>query len=606
MVRVHSAPLTSRTYWTIGQAKSPSEDTIHHNTMQAFNDFLLFLDQFLGSSPWFAYLLLGTGLFFTLYLRFPQVRFFGHAIRITKGTYDKSGQIGDTSPFQALTTALSGTVGTGNIAGVAYAIHLGGPAALFWMLVTATVGTATKMVEVTLAQKYREQSSDGSVAGGPMYYMKNAEFRFLGRRVRMMPVAAVFAGATIVCSLGTGNLPQINSIAYAVHSSTGISNWITGLLLSILLALVIIGGIKRIAAVTSKLVPTMSIFYVIGALSIIFINYEEIIPGLRAMVEEAFTGSAAVGGFMGATIAFAFQKGVGRGLFSNEAGQGSAPIAHAAARSEEPLSEGMVAILEPFIDTIVICMITGLALLASGVWKEKHNTRFQETELVILDRLYNESNTEDRKQLFCYLNRCSDPSIEAVDTFNGTLDVEEGHIQNEVSLLHARALAEGVLIKQLNDSLYSGALKVRAGKIEEASSYIIEGKSLIHSAPLTMEAFKSSIFGNYGHHIVTIGLLLFAFSTAISWSYYGDRATIFLFGPKAVLIYRICFVAAFFIGSFTDTKVVWNFANVAIVVMTIPNLVCILWLRREMPRLIKAYGAYFKKNYPGKRHPRFD
>ena len=516
--------------------------------MQAFNNFLTFLDQFLGSSPWFVYLLLGTGLFFTLYLRFPQIRFFRHAIRTIKGRYDKKDSFGDTSPFQALTTALSGTVGTGNIAGVAYAIHLGGPAALFWMFITAIVGTATKMVEVTLAQKYRERSTDGSVAGGPMYYMKNAEFRIFGRRIRMMPVAITFAIATIICSLGTGNLPQINSIAHAVHNSTGIENWITGLVLAILLALVIIGGIKRIAAVTSKLVPTMSAFYLLGALSVIFIHYENIIPGLQAMIGEVFTGSAATGGFMGATIAFAFQKGVGRGLFSNEAGQGSAPIAHAAARSKEPLSEGMVAILEPFIDTIIICMITGLALISSGVWQEKHQTRFQETEMVILNRLYNESNSEDQKQLFCHLNQCTDPSIEAVNTFNGSLNIEQGRIQNDLSILHARSLAEGVIIKEPNDSLYNGMLEVRAGKILHSTGYIIEGKSLIHSAPLTMSAFKKGIFGSYGHHIVTIGLLLFAFSTAISWSYYGDRATTFLFGSKAVVIYRIFFVMAFFCG----------------------------------------------------------
>ena len=573
--------------------------------MRFFNDFLILLDSFLGSAPWFAYLLLGTGAFFTLYLGFPQIRFFRHAIRIVSGRYSKKGSVGDTSHFQALTTALSGTVGTGNIAGVAYAIHLGGPAALFWMFVTAAVGTTTKMVEVTLSHKYRERVGDGSIAGGPMYYMKNAEFKLLGRRISMMPIAIVFALATIISSLGTGNLPQVNSIASAVYDSAGISPWITGLVLAVLLALVIIGGIKRIAAVTEKLVPTMSVIYVLAALSIIFLHYENIIPGIRAMMVDVFTGSAAVGGFMGASIAFAFQKGVGRGLFSNEAGQGSAPIAHAAARGEEPLAEGMVSILEPFIDTIVICMITGLALLASGVWQEKHENRFQETEMVVLDRLYNPSNTEDRKQIFCYLSQCDDPAIEQVHPFSGTLEVKEGRIQNNLSIIHARSLAEGVVVKQQNDSLYQGSLHVEEGKIRKASEYIIEGKSLIHSTPLTMAAFKRSIFGDYGHHLVTLGILLFAFSTAISWSYYGDRATIFLFGPRAVILYRLLFVAAFFVGSFTDTKIVWNFASVAIVLMTIPNLVCILWLRKEMPQLIRKYGAYFKKNHPGEKHPRF-
>lgn len=575
--------------------------------MQTFNDFLLLLDKYLGSHPWFAYFLLGTGVFFTLYLRFPQVRFFRHALRVVRGRYDKKGTLGDTSHFQALATALSGTVGTGNIAGVAFAVHLGGPAALFWMLVTAAVGMTTKFVEVTLSHKYRERSADGTIAGGPMYCMKKAEFRLLGRRIPMGPVAVLFAVATIISSLGTGNLPQINSISNAVYGSIGLSKWLTGLILAILLALVIIGGIKRIVAVTEKLVPTMALLYLVGAFSVILLHYENILPGLGMVFSQAFTGSAAVGGFMGATVAFAFQKGVGRGLFSNEAGQGSAPIAHAAARAEEPLSEGMVAILEPFIDTIIICMITGLALLASGVWKEKYENRFQGADIVVLSKLYNENNAEDKELLARYLTQREDTALGQVLPFTGALQIQEGRIQNSLSVLHARSVAEDIRILSAGaEAPYSGPLRVEEGKIEGFNEYIITGKSLIHSAPLTMEAFKKGLFRDYGRHVVTLVLLLFAFSTAISWSYYGDRATIFLLGPRALIGYRLLFVGAFFVGSFVDTRVVWNFAGVAIALMTIPNLVCILWLRREMPELIRSYAKFFTQNHPGRRHPRFD
>ncbi|MGK2926420.1 MAG: alanine/glycine:cation symporter family protein, partial [Lysobacterales bacterium] len=327
--------------------------------MQALNEIFARLDGFIGGSAWFVYLLVGTGLFFTLYLKFPQVRYFRHAFVMVSGKFDEEGTRGDTTHFRALTTALSGTVGTGNIAGVALAIHLGGPAALFWMLVTAILGMTTKFVEVTLSHKYREFAADGSAAGGPMYYMKN--------RLNMKWMAVLFALATIISSFGTGNMPQINSIANAMHSAFGLHHAATGLVLAVLLALIILGGIKRIAATTARLVPAMAVIYFIGALSVIFANTENIVPSLAAIAGDIFTGSSATGGFLGAGIAYAFNRGVNRGLFSNEAGQGSAPIAHAAAKAEHPVSEGMVAILEPFIDTIIICMLTGMVLLSSGV-----------------------------------------------------------------------------------------------------------------------------------------------------------------------------------------------------------------------------------------------
>ena len=341
--------------------------------MQEINEFLILIDQYLGSSWWFVPLLLGTGIFFTVYLGFPQVRYFSFALKVVRGRFDKKSDQGDTSHFQALTTALSGTVGTGNIAGVAFAIHLGGPAALFWMLATAMVGMTTKFVEVTLSHKYREKISDGTMSGGPMYFMKNANFLLLGKKIDMKWVGILFAFATVLSSFGTGSLPQINSISNSIYSSFGIDKMLTGGILAILLGVVIIGGIKRIAKITERLVPFMAVVYVIGAFSVILFNLENIVPSFISIFSEVFTGSAAVGGFLGASVSFAISRGVNRGLYSNEAGQGSAPIAHASAKTNEPVSEGLVAILEPFIDTIIICTITGLVLLSSGVWNEKHH-----------------------------------------------------------------------------------------------------------------------------------------------------------------------------------------------------------------------------------------
>ena len=564
--------------------------------MQEFNEFLIFIDQFLGSADYFVPLLLGTGIFFTIYLRFPQVRYFGFALKVVRGKFDRKSDQGDTSHFQALTTALSGTVGTGNIAGVALAIHLGGPAALFWMLMTAMVGMTTKFVEVTLSHKYREKISDGSMSGGPMYFMKNADFRLLGNKVNLKWVGILFAFATVLSSFGTGSLPQINSISNSIYSSFGIDKMLTGGVLAILLGVVIIGGIKRIAKITEKLVPFMALVYVIGAFSVIIYNFENIIPSFISIFSQILSGSSAVGGFLGASFSYAINRGVNRGLYSNEAGQGSAPIAHASAKTNEPVSEGLVAILEPFIDTIIICTITGLVLLSSGVWNEKHHNKFAFADLEVLDRVYNEEIEEDVKVLYNHLNK-----IEDINKLNGTLTVKEGKIEENVSLLHARSIAEDIVIYDDNREYFSGFLNVIDGKIQNNVS--VEGKSLVHSAPLTQIAFDRGFFGNYGNYIVSIGLLLFAFSTAIAWSYYGDRAMTYLFGAGSVLYYRIVYVFGFFIASFADTTVIWNVSLITIALMTIPNLIGLLWLRKEVKTTVKDYWINFKKEWPNEETP---
>jgi AGCS family alanine or glycine:cation symporter len=552
--------------------------------MDALNDFFLLIDSFLGSAAWFPYVLLGTGLFFTLYLGFPQIRYFGHAWKVVTGKFDQKGDEGDTSHFQALTTALSGTVGTGNIGGVALALHIGGPAALFWMWMTAFMCMTTKFVEVTLSHKYREKTEDGTMAGGPMYYM--------AKGLNMKWMAVLFAVATVASSFGTGNLPQINNIAQAMNATFEIPHAVTGGVLAILLALVIIGGIKRIAQVTSRLVPTMSVIYIVGALSVILYNIENIGPSFVSIFADAFTGSSAVGGFLGASFAYAFNKGVGRGLFSNEAGQGSAPIAHAAARAHEPVSEGMVSILEPFIDTIIICTITGLVILSSGVWTEKFDNQFQRSDMLIVHGVYSENNPDHVKELSAYLNGYNTSSVQP---YNGTLDIVGAvATQKDFTVINARSIAEQVRFDVSAITPFNGSIKVVDGQLID-NRIIVSGKSLIHSAELTAEAFTRGFFGDAGRYIVTIGLLLFAFSTAIAWSYYGDRAMTFLLGAKSVIGYRIVYVAGFFWASFSDTTLIWNLAAVTIVVMTLPNLLGILLLRKEMKEEVNKYWQEFKR-----------
>lgn len=561
--------------------------------MQQLNDILSTIDSYIGSADWFPFTLLGVGLFFTIYLKFPQIRFFRFALRVVKGKFDKKEDEGDTSHFQALTTALSGTVGTGNIAGVAFAIHLGGPAALFWMLVTAGIGMCTKFVEVTLSHKYREKAADGSMAGGPMYYMKNASFSLGKKKVNMKWLAVVFAVATVLSAFGTGSLPQINSISTSMQATFGIELWLTGAVLAVILGVVIIGGIKRIAAITEKLVPTMAVIYFIGCFAVILANLGNVIPSIVSIFADVFTGSAAAGGFLGATLKFAFDRGVNRGLFSNEAGQGSAPIAHASAKAHEPVSEGMVAILEPFIDTIIICTITGLTLLSSGVWNEKHQNIFQSSDMEILaGTSYSDDSEAGITALSAHImNR------EALPLFTGELQVNNGTISSEASVIHARSLAENVEVLNDSDDPFTGTIRIVEGKPVDSSEKFI-GESLVHSAPLTAIAFTKGFFGESGKYIVSIGLLLFAFSTAISWSYYGDRAMTFLWGSKSVKYFRIVYVLAFFLASFQDTTIIWTLSGITIALMTLPNLLGIFWLRKEMKETIADYWKGFKKEFP--------
>ena len=545
--------------------------------MDAVNEFLIFIDGYLGSAIWFPTFLLLVGIFFTLYLGFPQIRYFKHAIGVTTGKFDKEGAKGDTTHFQALSTALSGTVGTGNIGGVALALHLGRPAALFWMWMTAFFGMTSKFVEVTLSHKYRTQTSDGTMAGGPMYYMEK------GLNAKWL--AVIFAIATVLSSFGTGNLPQINSIAAGLESTFSLDPLITASVLSVLLTLVIIGGITRIATVAAAIVPTMAFIYLVGAFAVIIPNIGNVIPSFVSIFSDAFNGSAATGGFLGATFAYAFDRGVNRGLYSNEAGQGSAPIAHASARTDEPADEGMVSILEPFIDTIVICTITGMVILSSGVWMEKFENEFQRADMNFVAGTYSQDEPTDIEALFSYFGG----EESRATSYTGEIRLVLGEVvdASDFTLIHNRSLAEETRYTRDGEPI-TGSVSVANGRLE-ATTIIVTGGSLLQSVPLTTRAFTRGIFGEYGQYIVSIGLMLFAFSTAIAWSYYGDRAMTYLLGPRSVLPYRIIYILGFFYAALADTTIVWNLSLITIVLMTVPNLVGILFMHREMKQTVNDY-----------------
>ena len=546
--------------------------------LAGFENFLELLDSLLGSSIWFPYVLVGVGLWLTLYLGFPQLRYFNRAWRVLFGKESKSDAPGDTTHFRALTTALSGTVGTGNIGGVAFALFLGGPAALFWMWVTAFVGMTTKFVEVTLSHKYREFDDKGEVAGGPMYYME--------KRLNMKWLAMIFAVATLFSAIGTGCLPQSNNLTHGLDTSFGIPTWVSGLVLAVLLGLVVIGGIKRIAAVASKIVPAMALLYLVGAFGVIVVNFENIGPSFMSIFSSIFSGSAALGGFLGASFAYAFTHGVNRGIFSNEAGQGSAPIAHASAKADDPVPEGLVSLLEPFIDTLVICTLTGLVILSSGAWADKFPTDFAPGNMEFVEGIFSDDDVEHIAMLSAHLDR-NPPENDPVKPLTADLRVVNGQfIDVGFTIIHNRSIGEDVTIRK-NGELFTGTVSVVGGEL--ASDVSLYGNSLIHSVNLTVEAFKRGVFGESGQYAVTISLVLFAFSTALAWSYYGDRAILYLFGPKALLPYRIIYCCAFLLGSVLDTTLIWKIAAVFVVLMALPNLFGITMLSREMKSTTQAF-----------------
>ena len=410
-------------------------------------------------------MIFGTGIFLMIGLRFMPVLSLGKSFKILwqgRKTTDKEGEI---SPFNALMTSLSATIGTGNITGVATAIFIGGPGALFWMWVTALIGMATKYAEAVCAVHYREVDEKGSYLGGPMYYIKNG----LGKR--WLWLGFLFAVFGALASFGIGNTVQANSVAHALQAQFDIPLWLTGLVLLILTGAVVLGGIKRIAQVAGKLVPIMAIAYVGAGLVVLFTHFSQIPDALALIVKSAFTPVAATGGFAGATIMLAIQWGVARGIFSNEAGLGSAPIAHAAARTNDPVRQGMIAMLGTFIDTIIVCSITGLAIILTDVW----------------------------------------------------ITTGEG------------------------------------------------------GAALTIAAFEQAM-PEAGGVVVSIAQAVFAFTTILGWSVYGERCVEYLFGVRSVIIFRVLWIIAVPIGAMGELSFIWLLADTLNALMALPNLLALLLL----------------------------
>ena len=544
--------------------------------MVEFNKFLILLDSYLSGSWWFPALLIGTGIFFTVYLGFPQFRYFSLGWKIVSGKYKQSEGKGETTPFQALTTAMSGAVGTGNIGGVALAIWVGGPAAIFWMWITAIFGMTTKFVEVTLAHKYRTTISDGSISGGPMYYIEQG--------LNLKWVAVLFSLLMMVTAIGSGNMPQINNIANVMDTEFNVPKLFTGLFLGVLLWIIIIGGITRIAAVASRIIPIMGLIYFGGALIILIENYQNIIPSSNSIFSQVFTGSAATGGFLGATFAMSLKYGVARGLYSNEAGQGSSPIAHASSKTEKSIEQGIVSILEPFIDTIVVCSVTALVILSSGVWTEKFENDFDRSSMVFIDGSYSENIESELNELARFVQNESSTIVR----FSGEIKVTNGEmIPSGFTLIHKRSIAENVLIFDDQDLLFNGTFSVSDGFLEDRLRF--RGLSLIDSAELTAKAFSQGVLGESGGKLVAIALLLFAFSTAIAWCYYGDRSTAYIFGERGVFWYRNIYVVFFMLAAVIDTEIVWNIAYVSVALVAIPNLIALFVLRKEMYSLSNEF-----------------
>jgi AGCS family alanine or glycine:cation symporter len=541
--------------------------------METFENIVGTLNDLVWSTPSFfpfmVAVLLSFGIFITLRLGFIQIRKFKHGILSVMGKFDDPDAVGDVNHFQALTTALSATVGIGNIAGVAIAIHYGGPGALFWMWVTAFFGMAVKYTECTLAVKYRIQNEDGSVSGGPMYYIEKG----LGENWKWL--AVFFAAMAVICSFLTGNAVQANTVADTMKSTFLVPGWITGLVTASLVGFVIIGGIKRIGKVTASLMPLMAIIYVLGALIILLMNADKVLPAFGTILEYAFTPKAGVFGVGSGLFFTTLVWGIKRGLFSNEAGQGSAPIAHGAAKTKEPVREGVVALLEPFIDTLVVCTMTGLVIVSTGVWEQKHDIPFStnalETEFIF---------EEDGNILTLSEGVPVDGQILRNDHDMGEFYVDIDRSQLFEGSIHQNSDGTVTIMKSNGES------------VEVLYSSIIE-----NGAPLTAVAFEkglSPLFAG-GKYIVTLCVILFGVSTAISWSYYGDRSIQYLAGDKSIIYYKVVYLVMHFFGAVIALETVWAIGDIALGLMTFPNIIALFALSGVVATASKTYFAKMKE-----------
>ncbi len=546
--------------------------------METFERIIAFLENLIWNTPEslpaMVVLLLAFGIFITFRLGFIQVRRFAHGLKVVTGFYDDPEDEGDINHFQALTTALSATVGIGNIAGVALAIHYGGPGALFWMWITAIFGMAIKFTEVTLAQEYRETNPDGTVSGGPMYYIE----RGLGSNWKWLAVA--FAVSAAICAFLTGNAVQANTVADVMQSDFQIPTVITGLITASLVAAVILGGIKRIGKVTSKLVPFMGILYVLGALVILILNYDQVIPSLQMIVGYAFNPQAGALGVGSGALIFTLSYGVQRGIFSNEAGQGSAPIAHSAAKTDEPVREGVVALLEPFIDTLIICTMTGLVIVSTGAWDMQHKTTIN-------------PSTDS----FSYTL-----SGKAAGNASETLYFSDGVPENG-TMEHYNIPVDTMFTDANYSETFTGRIELSKSESSDTYSAVavytkdntklsrLHGGVVENGAPLTIRAFEiglNPLFAG-GGYVVTFAVLLFAISTSISWSYYGDRAAQYLLGFESIFWYRVVFVGMHFFGAVVTLTTVWAFGDVMLGLMAFFNIIALFALSGKAYQITQKY-----------------
>lgn len=550
--------------------------------MEALSNILTTIDDFVWG-PVMLILLVGTGIFLTIRTSFLPWRNLGYAIKSTlsKEARQKKGK-GDVSPFSALTTALAATIGTGNIVGVATAMVSGGPGALVWMWISAAFGLSSKFSECMLAIKYREVNEKGEMSGGPMYTMKKA---FKHKKLGAI-LGWSFALFAVIASFGIGNLTQANSISTAMDTTFHVPLWITGVIISVLVLVIIVGGIKSISKVSSVVVPFMAIFYVICGIIVIIGNFENVPEGVSMIFSMAFSVKAVGGGLCGtitAAMMNAMRFGVARGVFSNEAGMGSAAITAAAATTDNPVRQGYINMTGTFWDTIVVCTITGLCIASSGVLgttqTDINGTYTLQNQTAVIS--YQDSNRNELTDTYDYALK--DNTLLLTSQKNSQV-LTLTAIDEESHPLDASEVTS--VIGTYTDE------KGNRYSFGEDGTYTHE--SVIMGSALTILAFKS-VLGETGGWLVCIGIALFAFSTILGWEYHGEKAFEYLFNThKYNMIYRILFAIVAYFGATTALEIVWSFSDIANALMAIPNLICLLALSGEIAKDMKEFPAVIK------------
>ena len=562
--------------------------------MDKFSEIVSAVDGFVWG-PVMLILLVGTGVFLTIRTGFLPWRNLGYALKSTlsKEARKKKGT-GDVSPFSALTTALAATIGTGNIVGVATAMVSGGPGALVWMWVSACFGLTSKFSECMLAIKYREVNEKGEMSGGPMYTMKKA----LKHKKFGSVLGWLFAFFAVVASFGIGNMTQANSISSSIHETFGAPTAIIGIVITVLALLIIVGGIKTISKVSSVVVPLMAIFYVVAGLIVIFLNIQNVPSGMVLILKSAFNFRAVSGGVLGtvvASFANAMRYGVARGVFSNEAGMGSAAITAAAATTDNPVRQGYINMTGTFWDTIVVCTITGLCIASSGVLGSTHvtqdNTYSYEADTLMLTSVNSKSETVTTGY-----------AMDIIDDSSVVLTSSDGKTIYQLTACNADELEKSDMTAHpsesgsVTDRQLTGAWRDADGNIFKFNSdgtYCYE--ELYVGSALTIQAF-STVLGKAGAWLVTIGIALFAFSTILGWEYHGEKAFEYLLHThKFNIIYRIIFSLIAYIGATTTLDLVWNLSDIANALMAIPNLICLLALSGEIASDMKNFQPILKK-----------